>query len=123
MFRKILVVDDEPYIQTELVEFLENMGFQAQGVNNGLEAIRVFEKEPIDLLITDLKMPGISGIELIRLIRDKHPDIPIVCVTGFSSPANMNEAIDAGATDAICKPINPDKLKKILARLCGLAED
>lgn len=119
MYGKVLIADDDRNILIELVEMLGNMGFQAKGVNDGLEAIAVLAMQPIDILITDLKMPRVGGLELIRRVREIHPDIPILAITGFVSPETMIDAVGAGATEVLAKPINPIELKEILARFSG----
>ncbi|WP_353684988.1 sigma-54 dependent transcriptional regulator [Thermodesulfovibrio sp. 3907-1M] len=122
---KILVAEDEEITLKHLVYALKAEGYEVEGVTNGLEALRMLEKDKFDVLITDIKMPEIDGIQLLEIAKKKEPDIEIVIITGFGSIASAVEAMKKGAYDYITKPFDLDELilkiskikeKKILER-------
>lgn len=112
MAKTILIVDDSESIR-EVVSFtLENEGYNVLIANDGVDALKHFNGKMIDLIVTDLHMPNMNGIELIKEIRNK-PDyqrVPILFLTTESQAAKKQEAKEAGATGWIIKPFVPAKL-------------
>jgi len=108
---KVLFVDDEEELVTTLVERLQFRGIDASFNLNGAAAIQKMREEKFDIVILDLKLPGISGIETMRVIKKEHPDIPIILITGHGSPLSV-EDIPKGAYDYLPKPIDLDILVK-----------
>ena len=123
MSPRVLIVDDEGNIRAETVELVENKGYRVEEAGDGLEGIQMFERDPQDLVITDIRMPGVDGYELIRRIREGYPDVPIIAVTGHFSATDLKEAKDAGATIILKKPINPLELSQQLDLLLEPTED
>lgn len=114
---KILVVDDEEVAAQSLSEFLEDMGHLVYTAFNGQEAINIFDSDPADMVITDIRMPVMNGIELIRQLRERNVEIPIIAMTGHS-PVGVETEIQYGdATEVWKKPLS---LKEIAARLEAL---
>ena len=107
----ILYVDDEPAIGLILQDTLERMGHGAFGASNVPEALGTLEREPIDLIISDYKMPGLSGLEFLELLREQGRDIPLIMLTGFGTIEQAVAAIKAGAADYITKPMQPEQLQ------------
>jgi DNA-binding NtrC family response regulator len=104
---KILVVDDEVGIREMLKKGLPQMGeFAVEAVRNGVEAAERIEKDLFDLVLTDLMMPEMDGMELLRLIREKRPELPVIIMTGHGTIETAVEAIKIGANDFITKPID-----------------
>ncbi len=114
---KILLVDDQELNREVLAHRLVKSGYQITSVTNGHEAIDVLEKENFDLILLDIIMPDISGIEVLKKIRsrDKHNNIPIIMITALEDVKTVNECIDAGANDYIMKPLNTTLLKLRIA--------
>jgi CheY-like chemotaxis protein len=110
MWEKVLVVDDERQIRDLLKEFLTGEAYEVILASNGKEAIEVTEREHPDVILLDLKMPGIGGIEVCQRLKDEPTTqfIPIIVVTGYVD--NKIHAIEAGADDFIHKPINLSEL-------------
>ena len=107
---KILVVDDEP-AQRELVSgFLARHGFEVTTARDGAEALERFRREPVDLILTDQKMPGLSGLELTQAARAVNPEVAVVVMTAYGTIEHAVAAIKAGATDYLTKPLNLDEL-------------
>ncbi len=113
---KILVVDDEPVIIRSCETILRSEGYNAEGSLGGKEAILKMEKNAYDLVFTDLKMPEVDGITLIRWIKQKRPDTGIVIITGYPSQDTMKEALELGIIDYVPKPFTPAVLLDVTQR-------
>jgi len=107
---RILVVDDEP-AQLELLSgFLNKQGFETVLADSGSKALEIFRLEPIDLVITDQKMPDMSGLDLLKAIRLINPEAPVVVITAYGTVDTAVAAIKSGAADYLTKPVNLDEL-------------
>jgi len=107
---KLLLVDDEPFITEELQEALEFEGFAVDTTNSVLDALEACEGTRYDVVITDLKMPQMGGLDLIRALKDRG-DMPMVFVlSGHGAESNRVEATSLGATECFAKPVDPDTL-------------
>ena len=106
----ILIVDDEKEYQLVVSMILEDAGYNTETCSNGREALDILEKRDIDLVITDLRMPVMSGDELIAEIRRKEMDVDILVVTAYGSIESAVEAIKNGATDYFVKSSDPGEL-------------
>jgi two-component system NtrC family response regulator len=107
---RILIVDDEP-AQLELVGgFLKRRGFETVLAESGAKALERFRQEPIDLVLTDQKMPDMSGVELLKAIRAINPEAAIVVITAYGTVETAVAAVKAGAADYLSKPLNLDEL-------------
>ena len=107
----ILYVDDEPAIGLILQDTLERMGHQATGATNVPEALAALAQRDIDLIISDYRMPGMSGLDLLELLRDEGRDIPLIMLTGHATIEHAVAAIKAGASDYITKPLQSEQLE------------
>ena len=107
---RILVIDDEEVIREGLKRILVGEVFIVETCSSGFKAIEIMQKEEFDLIITDLKMPGMSGIEVLKSVRTLQPDIPVILITGYASIDTAVEAMKNGASDYISKPFAPDLL-------------
>ena len=107
---RILVVDDEP-AQRELVSgFLKKQGFDVSSAESGVKAVELFRQDSIDLVLTDQKMPNMSGLDLLQAVRAINPEVPVIFMTAFGSIEAAVSAIQGGATDYLTKPLNLDEL-------------
>jgi DNA-binding NtrC family response regulator len=107
---RILVVDDEP-AQRELVSgFLKKQGFDVSAAESGVKALELFRQDSIDLILTDQKMPNLSGSDLLQAVRAINPETPVILMTAFGSIEAAVSAIQGGATDYLTKPLNLDEL-------------
>lgn len=113
---KILVVDDEPIIIRSCETVLKSEGFNVEGVLGGKEAILRMEQTAYDLVFTDLKMPEVDGITLIRWIKQKRPDTGIVIITGYPSQDTIKDALEVGIIDYVPKPFTPAVLLDVTLR-------
>jgi DNA-binding NtrC family response regulator len=107
---RILVVDDEP-AQCELVSgFLKKQGFEVALTGSGEKALELFRQESFDLVLTDQKMPNMSGADLLQAVNAINPETPVILMTAFGSIEAAVSAIQGGATDYLTKPLNLDEL-------------
>lgn len=110
----VLVVDDEPLVRDLLVQFLSLRGYRALGVKDGAQALSMVEQAPPDLILLDLMLPGMSGVEVLRRLREKHFNGAIIIVTGSSDEELLEEAWSLHPQEVISKPIDLEKLLAIV---------
>ena len=101
---RILLVDDEDILVQGLAEFLQDQGTAVDTANDGKEAIALLEENLYDLLVTDIRMPGMSGMELLRHVQKNHPHVAVILITGYASTESAIEALRFGVYDYIEKP-------------------
>jgi len=114
---RVLVVDDEEVIRVLFRDVLEDMGYRVRVAANGESAIKVLEEEPFDLIITDIRMPGIDGMELLRISKENYPEIDVIIITGYASVETAVEAMKLGAIDYLTKPLNIDQIRIIVDKV------
>ena len=112
----ILIIDDEKNIREGLSAALELDGYSVKLAANGAEGIALIEKGDIDLVITDLRMPGVSGEEVLAKVRGESPGIPVIVLTGHGSIDTAVDAMRNGAYDFLTKPLSLDRLSLIVKR-------
>ena len=111
---KILLVDDEEEFVTTLAERLELRGLQARAALNGEDALHMIEVDIPEVVILDVLMPGLGGLEVLRRIKAQHPKIPVILLTGRGSEKEGIKGMELGAFDYLMKPLNiEDLLKKM----------
>ena len=110
----ILTIDDEENIRNGLADNFELEGYNVLQASNGKEGLAIIAKGGVDLVITDLRMDGISGEEVVQHVTTENPGIPIIVLTGHGSIEEANKAIKAGAYYFLTKPLNLDHLNKIV---------
>jgi len=113
---RLLVVEDEAYVRESLGALLKGRGYEvtlAEGLDSAVETLR---KAPIDLVLTDLNMPGGGGLELVKRVRALSVGTPVVVLTGFGTVASAVECLKAGACDYVLKPADPDALEVVFER-------
>jgi DNA-binding NtrC family response regulator len=113
---RVLVVEDEAYVRQSLGELLGTRGFDVDLASSVAQAMESLARTPVDVVLTDLKMPTASGLELVRKVRGASPDVPVVILTGHGTIASAVECVRAGAGDYILKPADPDALEVALDR-------
>ena len=106
----LFFVDDDPKAGALFSRFCRTSGFQVSTFQSPKDALAAFAQQPCDLMITDLKMPGMSGIELLGRVRELNPDIPVIIITGYSTVDHAVEALRLGASDFIKKPYDAEAL-------------
>ena len=113
---RILVVDDDRAVRTVLKVNLGKSGMDVTAVEDPLKALALLHEAPYDLVLTDVKMPGATGIELLVKMRAAWPDMPVVVMTGYGSVADAVSAMKSGASDYIIKPVAKDELVLLIER-------
>lgn len=117
----ILVVDDEKGMCEFLHYLLEGEGYRVDQAHSGIEALEKLQQEPFHLVLADIKMPGIDGLEMLRRIRDANKDTVVIVMTGYSSLETAIKAIKYDASDYLTKPFDdPDAVLAAVER--GLAD-
>jgi len=106
----VLVVDDEELYRRAIERILRRVGYDVLMARDGLEALQVISVQSVDLVLCDIQMPGINGLELVRQIREIEPDLPCIVMTGYNTPENSIEALQAGAYWYLEKPFEQDRL-------------
>jgi len=115
--RSILVVDDELSVR-ESIRMILNPKYDVYTAENGNEALQCIQKDKIDIVTLDLKMPGLSGIEVLKQIKKRNSDIEVIVISAYGTPQNHQEAVRHGAGDFIIKPFNaPDLINCICKSL------
>ena len=112
--RRILIVDDELSVRGSLEEWFREDGFQVETAEDGLAAIRAMERGPYDIVLLDLKMPGMDGIAVQKRVREIDPRATIIILTAYASVETAVEALKLGAFDYVTKPVDPDELSNLV---------
>jgi DNA-binding NtrC family response regulator len=113
---RLLVVDDELNIRGALAKILERAGHTVSAAESGDAALHVLHEAPFDLIITDLKMVGTSGIELLRAAKQRQPEAEVIMLTAYGTVESAVDAMKAGAYDYLTKPIDPERVLHVAAK-------
>ena len=113
---RILVVDDEEMIRDMLFDVLSQAGYTVKTAKDGNDAIAQIENEPFEIVITDLKMPGMGGMELLQRVQKINTDICVLIITAYSTVESAVNAMKLGAYDYICKPFELEEMKVIIEK-------
>lgn len=111
----VLVVDDELVIREGLQRVLEGESFAVETCRSGHLAIELMQQKEFGLIITDLKMPGMNGIEVLKAVKALQPDVPVIMITGYATVDTAVDAMKSGATDYVVKPFTPDQILEKVA--------
>ncbi|MCK9417747.1 MAG: response regulator [Nitrospirae bacterium] len=106
----LLIVDDDPYVLESISTLLKTFGYTVHSCQNANDAMKVIKKNAVDVVLTDIKMPQVTGIQLLKNIHDYNQQIPVILMTAFAELDVAVEAIKQGAFDFVTKPYNPDYL-------------
>src|SRR4030067_576864 len=113
---KILVIEDELSVRLGASCTLEGVGSTVRTADTGIEGIRLFEKEFFDIVVTDLRLPGADGIEVLESVKNNSPDTGVMIITAFADVKTALEAMKEGAYDYISKPFDPAELLIVIDR-------
>lgn len=114
--RKILVVDDEPMVTRGCRRALSEAGYEVDTVATGREGLRRAVSGDFDLVVTDLKLPDLDGMRLVRDLRTQRPEVAVIIITGFGTVPSAVEAVKLGVSDFIEKPFTPQEITDAIAR-------
>jgi DNA-binding NtrC family response regulator len=118
---KVLVVDDEPDMADSIRHMLERYGHQVVVETNSTRAVQLAVSEQPDLVITDLRMPDLDGLELLDRLRASNMNMPVIIITGYASIDAASRAQASGAADFFTKPFSPDELRSRVEKALRLA--
>ncbi len=116
--KRVLVVEDNPLNMELVLEILEVHGFKADGAKDGNEAVRMAEKETYDLVIMDIELPGMNGVETTRIIWSKpaYKNVPVVALTAYAMKGDRERYLDSGFDDCVPKPVEVGEFMMFLER-------
>lgn len=107
---KILVVDDEEVVRLSHIRTLASVHCDIEVVKNGEEALQVMAQRPADVVLLDLRMPGMDGMAVLKAIKQRWPETEVVIITGYPNIETAKEAVRLGAYDYLAKPVGPDEV-------------
>jgi len=111
---RILVIDDEEIVRISCSRALTPEGFDLKLARNGADGLRMLAEEEFDLVLTDLKMPDMDGIEILRRVKEGWPQTEVVIITGYQTVDTAVRSIKLGAFDYVEKPFTPDKILSVV---------
>jgi two-component system response regulator AtoC len=113
---KILIVDDDLIVRDSMGNWLEEEGYKVDTIDNGYDGLEKIKTDTYDLAVVDIKMPGMDGIELLKLSKEIYPDLPILVMTAYASVDTAVQAMKDGAFDYIVKPFDPESVSQVIER-------
>jgi DNA-binding NtrC family response regulator len=116
MGARILIVDDEEIVIKSCLRILGGGDYYVEVAHDGREALCKIEENPYDVIILDVVMPNMGGLEVLRRVKETHPDMDVIMVTGLSQVDTVMQARKLGARDFISKPFEPNELKLVVQR-------
>ena len=114
---RILVVDDEASQRELVAGYLKKQGYQVLAAGGGEQALEIFRREPMELILTDQRMPDLSGLDLLKAVRSINPEIQVIVMTAYGNVETAVEAMRDGAADYLTKPLNLDELRQKIQRI------
>jgi DNA-binding NtrC family response regulator len=108
----ILIVDDEEVVRLSHLRSLQSADCNARAAEDGRQAIQVMEQDPFDVILLDLRMPGLDGMDVLKTIKQRWPDSEVVVITGYPCIESAKEALRLGAFDYLTKPLGPAEIVK-----------
>jgi DNA-binding NtrC family response regulator len=112
----IMVIDDEPIVGKRLKPALEKSGYQVEVFETGADALKRIDEKVFDIVVTDVRMDDVDGIEILSRVSEKSPATKVIIITGYATIELAREALAKGAFDFIAKPFKPNDLREIILR-------
>ena len=109
----ILIVDDEEVVRLSHQRSLESGDCHTRAAEDGRQAIQVMEQDPADVILLDLRMPGLDGMDVLKTIKQRWPESEVVVITGYPCIETAKEAVRLGAFNYLTKPLDPDEVMKV----------
>ena len=115
--KKILIVDDNPHMCNLLNDILEIFDYHGVKAKDGEEALGFLKKDNYVMVITDLRMPNLGGMDLLKMIKDENPDLPVVIITAFGKSDTKEDVMAARADGYLAKPFKVNEIEELLKKL------
>ncbi len=112
----ILILDDEPIVGKRLKPSLEKKGYEVESFTSSKEALERIEERSFDIVVTDLKMEGMDGMQFLTLVKEKYPDTEVIVITGFATMATARESFNQGVFDFLAKPFKLGEIVDVIGR-------
>ena len=120
--KRVLIIEDDDEMRSLLKDFIEDEGFEAGCAANGFEALPKLEKEAFDLIVSDIQMPGLTGLDILPRIRKLQPGAYIIVITAFGSEEVRRKSVERGATAYLEKPLYLEGLRKLVQEVASSKE-
>jgi DNA-binding NtrC family response regulator len=120
--KPILVVDDEAIVRESIRDWLKDSGYEVSVAESGEEALKLIQKQNFGVMILDLRLPGMNGIDVLKKVKVLKPDIKSIVITAYPTMLTQEEATKLGAIDYLVKPVFPDKLEELIRNTVGEVE-
>jgi len=120
--KPILVVDDEAIVRESIRDWLKDAGYEVSVAENGEEAMKLIQKQNFGVMILDLRLPGMNGIDVLKKVKVLKPNIKSIVITAYPTMLTQEEASKLGAIDYLVKPVFPDKLEELIRDTLGEVE-
>jgi DNA-binding response OmpR family regulator len=114
---RVLIIEDDEEMRSLLKDFFVEEGFETDSVSNGYDAFGILTKRPFDLVITDIRMPGLTGLDILPRIRKLQPGVSVIMITAFGSEEVRRRAYERGATLYLEKPIHFQQLRELIHQM------
>src|SRR4030042_4760341 len=115
----VLIVDDEPIVRESIRDWLEDAGYDVRTAQDGEEALRLIEEKDFSVMVLDIRLPGQSGLAVLKKVKAQRPWIKSIIITAYPSEETTAEAKSLGAIDYIIKPLVPDDLERLIHETLG----
>lgn len=113
---RVLVVDDEEIVGKRLKQAFTKVGYEVETFLDGKDALARLEEQPFDVVVTDIRMDEVDGLEVLRQVQEKTPRTKVIIITGYATIETAREALVKGAFEFIAKPFRPKELRKVVER-------
>jgi DNA-binding NtrC family response regulator len=120
--KRILIIEDDEEMRSLLKEFLNEEGYETDSVDNGSEAYRRLVMELFDLIITDIRMPGLTGLDILPGVKKLQPEASVIAITAFGSEEVHHKVFERGATAYLEKPLHLENLRELVQRIVSSKE-
>ena len=120
--KPILVVDDEAIVRESIRDWLKDSGYEVSVAESGEEALKLIQKQNFGVMILDLRLPGMNGIDVLKKVKVLNPNIKSIVITAYPTMLTQEEATKLGAIDYLVKPVFPDKLEELIRNTVGEVE-
>jgi DNA-binding response OmpR family regulator len=114
---RIMIIEDDEEMRSLLKDFFEEEGFETDSASNGVDALQALSKDHFDLVITDVRMPGLTGLDILPRIRRLKPEIPVIVMTSYGSDDVRRRSLERGATIYLEKPIYLSQLRPVIREM------